>query len=448
VAGPTKLAEWAGLFRALSDSTRNESASLASAYRDLRKDAENPGAIGDGHLLGTGATSNFLRRLASRGPKAVRRAKPDRMDRPTFGVRTPLRDRVARPWTSIEAILPKAASPVSLLDTAEVTRTASVAFTDAIAPGIAMNLALSEVFVEDRSPVLVVEHEALGKAVERALAPLIEKDLAKVRIGSVNDAVEAGRDEKAERVVGVTSEANLTKLEGVRGEMVSGFATDVPSTFAIAPFPYDRSELVRMARLASAELLAPPCGTEGVEIVASRTWIQRPLFIDLLKDAVKQASARVRVVRTDGPPLDEDEPGIVFVEVDSDYVGDYFDLASKHIESAEGRWLVTAFAHPMELERPSFESDLEAFLAGLSATTLGINARASLLYLDGALPVGRRGKTIQNALALRGVDRALIESPLRWSACEVGAWGEARARYEESPSLGRAVGLAGRAFFA
>jgi len=261
--------------------------------------------------------------------------------------------------------------------------------------------------------------------------------------------VAAGREAGAERIAGVTSEKKLATLEGVRGEQVSGFATDVPSTLAIAPFLYDKSELVRMARLAATELVAPPCGTTGVEIVAARGWLQRPIFIELLKEAVTRAgsSARVCVVRTEGPLVEPAEPGIAFVEVDADFPGDFFHLATKHIEEDGGRWLVTAFAHPMELERPSFESDLEAFLAGLSATTLGINARASLLYLDGALPVGRRGKTIQNGLALRGVDRALIESPLRWSACESGAWGAQRARYEASPSLAGGLSLGARALF-
>ncbi len=449
----------AALIARLERSLEAEAASLARGYAERRGEAPNTDALADGHLLGAGTTARFLRRLGAQAAKEVKRSKRSRLGRPTFLVRANVRDRIARPGTSTEVLLPDHGSPVGLFDQTDEPPSASIAFTTAHAPAIAMNLALSEAFVENRKVALVVGDGPSVDLIERALAPAIEGGFVSVCAGNVDDAIQKGREAGATRVTAIAPRAALSALEAVTGETVAGFVTDVPSTFAIPPFLYDRRELDRRARFAVAELLAPPCATVGVEIVTARSWLQRAVFPDFLRKAVRDAGAAssIDVVHASGggsdpkptEPAGEGDARIALVEVDNqnDDAASFFERASQHLRGEDDRWLVTAFAHSMELERRAFEDDLDAFFASIGATTLGVNARASLLYLDGAVPVGRRGLSVQNALGLRGVDRTLVEAPLHWAACEARSWAAARARYDTAPSLGRAAALGVRALF-
>lgn len=436
------------LVAALRTSIAAEAPALAAVHVErapaLGRDAAAIAA--DAAMLGAGNALAYIRQLEV--ARAPRRAG-DRMGKRAFAVRFPFGDRVARPgvraWILAEDKLVEAAPPRAGGDG---NAAATVVHVDAHAASVALNAAVHALCATTGKVLLVpgdgTPLEPLARALVGAGARLT------VEAGGASRAAELVRSADSVTVIAPGS----VRASVVGGRAAAGYATDAPAIYVIFPAYYDRAELRQIVRSVAADLRASPSGSTDVEVAICRTWEQRALFRELLvKELAGKGSAPVdlaerRIPGVSGEPRPERAPGLSIAILDADEPADFPRLASAYLATdASAAHAVSAFVHPLELEKAARVRVVDDVLASASASSVAINARPTLAYLIGAVPFGPQGQAVQNAARVDGHDRVVIEAPFHMAPCEARGWALARDRFDHAPSFPRAVGLAVRAIF-
>jgi len=259
-----------------------------------------------------------------------------------------------------------------------------------------LNLALSERFVRGRKPTVVASREIVS-AVEVALGPLIELGMATVVPGSLEEVCElVGRAPESDVVAIASPSARKTLRDAMPlGRSLEGFCSGAPSVIAIVPFLYARDELVSLANHVVSEVVAPPGPTNGVALIVARGWLQRTVFVDILRDAFLERKPHASAERTkqrlgelgklrneNATDLDSNSPWpvvdtetrlasdyqelrlVTVLEAPSDDPESFLDDANRifrelvQVFEERSIHLLSLFAHPMLLERPAFVAQL------------------------------------------------------------------------------------------
>lgn len=432
------------LARALGGSIAAEASALAALYRErvagLAPDGRDGTALAaDAELLGAGNALAFVRQLErARSPKR----DGARMGASAYAVRFPFSDRVARPGVRAWLL-----SRETIVDAPPSAGGSTLVYVRATPPSVALNAALTGLLVLGGKVTLVVD-AAAAPVLSRALAGAGER--IAVEPGDVAHTVALCGT--ADRVVAIAPEAERAALRAGKTS-IGGYATDAPATYVVFPYYYDTRELRHLARQVAADVRAAPSGTTDVDVVVCRSWEQRALFTGMLSSELTSKGATgeeipVRRVARAADALSPREGRVSFTILDTDAHAEFASLASAYLARPEtSAHALSAFVHPLDLEKPARVREVDEMLAGTRASMVAINARPTLGYLLGAVPFGPLDGGAQNALRVAGHDRVIVEAPFHLAPCEARGWAAARSRFDRAPTFPRAVGLALRAIF-
>jgi len=181
------------------------------------------------------------------------------------------------------------------------------------------------------------------------------------------------------------------------------------SRAVVAPYFYSPADLRRVAEALVLERAVPsPHAEGGLDIYVARGWDQRYVFADQLTAAQAALGAT----------------GDRAIELDVDTAADLLEQTRHAGEPADA---IAAFVYPMLRERPEVEAGLQALLADFNLAIVNHTPAVAWAIGVGSSPVSILVEVDQRMRGL-GSARAMTR----------------RARFEECPSIGRALGAVAR----